>query len=239
MKSMLPILALVVAVSGCDSQPSVEPAAERSAEPATLAFAQSVIQVRQLESTDSGELLFQIDILSTGTLTVATGPARQSMALPIRTVPDRRVLRVVREEIEGETVLNRFVRPLYGEDAAQELRDRDPEAAERRLLLTTLILTGNDGIDTMGPWATAIPWPQGGTTSNILRSEELYVPRTRLAAWLYLPYMPGIQQRSVGIARDGPRITLDGQAVTAEQAGAVYLELTLEFTTEPLSVASN
>jgi hypothetical protein len=224
----------MLAVSGCDRPPSVEPAGE----PSALEFAQGAVQVRQLESTESNELLFEIDVLSTGTLTLATGPSGMSMAMPIRSAPDRRVLRIVREELEGETILNRFVRPLFGEDAAQQLQDRDPEAAERKLLLTTLILTGDGEIATMGPLATALP-RQSSSTSRTYRSGSIDEPRARLAAWLYLPYVPGVRERGVGIAPDGPRITLDGEAVTVEEAGAIFTELTLAFTTEPLSVASN
>ena len=231
MKSMVPFLALLLPISGCDRQSGDAPS--------TLEFAQGAIQVRQLESTDSDELLFEIDLSSTGELTVATGPSGMSMMLPIRATPDRRVLRVVREEVEGDTILDRFVRPLYGEGAAQLLRDRDPEATGRKLLLTTLIIEGGGGSATIGPSATVIPWPEGGSTSAGFQSGAIDEPRARLAAWLYLPDMAGVRQRAAGIAPDGPRIELDGKNVTVEQAGAVFTELTLEFATEVIALASN
>lgn len=234
MRTRHTVLVVALGIAACDSNSPETPP--------TLEFADGAIQVREIEPRENGEKQFEIIATTPGRLTATVAPSGFSLSIPIKSVPDQRVIRIVREEFDGERILDNFIAPLFGAETADDLRNRQPEASDRRLVSTRIIVENEGGFASMGPSVAALPSPGGGSGYVGLWSRQptLNQARVRLAAWLDLPRSPdGLQPMSMGIADDGPRITQEGRTISVEEAGGVYTELTLEFEPETVSLAAN
>ena len=201
---------------------TVEPQKER----ATVHRGVTILPVPNEQDDD---LLFTLFGQEPGKLRVEHAGAALETAIGV--VPARFDIRVRREAIDGESVLDQYLGALLGRTAVDRLRAEYPEADSGRLFRTKIDLRNTEqGIRyTMGPIITSAS-AGGHSQARVLSNESrAHGDReVRLASWLYLPdgFEGSVQSRGLD---DSIRVIVDGVELTPQEAGAKHERLTLSF----------
>ncbi len=223
------VLALGVAVSGCDGQPL-----EFHARHSTSDGAVSV-RVLPVDAGHEqfGAVRFEIVVSEPGWLHVGIDRDAGAFSMQVSDAPLVFHLRTQHAMYSSRQVLDQFVAPLFGSAAADRLRDQD---AEDTLVVTTIALEGGDDGGVSGysvPIIARIPGAASRHYAARLGSAQRGDDTLRLATWAYAPGSVG--QRSVGVGMsDEVRFFVDREPVDAEAIGAVVHDLTIRFVSESL-----
>lgn len=222
MKSLWCVLVLGVAVSGCDQQ--------QSGTLEEYAMADGAVIVRQLapeQNNVPGAVPgFEIVVREPGWIHVGVDLDRGGIGMQVTDAPSVFHLQVPRTEYKSQQVLDQFVAPLFGADAAERLRNHDPEHTLHR---TTIVVSHrDDGMSTASaPIITRMPGPAAWYYASGLGSLNGTDDTVRLATWVHVPTSA---ERRTGVSLgDGVRISIDGAQVTAEEAGAAVYNLMLRY----------
>lgn len=229
------LIVMSVGFMGCDAQEFPAGKSEKSD------AGREGVTIRRVDSGRENEIHFKIRSTKRGWLRVGIGPAGGSVSHQIIEAPEERLLRIVRDEIQGDEVIDRFIQPLFGKAEADAVRTQVPDADDRKLVHTMILLEQPElgNATSYGPLALRVPSPFGATHSQAIEGERHLSGSKRedrgLAAWLYLPrgFAGGSSIRSVGEQYE-VSLTEEGERRTLEQVGAVFQQLTVTFSPDPI-----